>query len=60
MQKTLICLLFAAASGAGVYVAAADAKAKPAPQLHLSAKKTIALFEGPNTVVRARQSSTLY
>lgn len=52
---TWLAFLVRMAAGAGVFVAAADAKSTtPAPQLHLSAKKTLSVLDGPRTVISAK------
>ncbi len=48
----LACLCARAA--AGVFAAGPDFKAVPKPELHLCAKKSLSLFDGPRTVVSAK------
>ncbi len=38
----------------GVSAAGSDLKAVPRPQLHIFAKKTISLLDGPQTVISAK------
>ncbi|GFH06033.1 uncharacterized protein HaLaN_00594, partial [Haematococcus lacustris] len=40
--------------GLGAFAAAQDTKAPPAPQLHLSVKKGLSVFDGPRTVITGK------